>query len=141
MLTNLVIKLATEAIGAVCKLVGELWWHNAQRFIMPVFYSGAVSWDSHCWWLGLTTLPMIAPLCLGYKTFGPSDGFDRGMWLFLIAVSTGLGPTLTHHESWFAFVPICIVAGIWGATTRALLNIVIAPISGIIILSHIWFIH
>jgi len=127
-------------MGAVCKLIGELWWHNAQRFIMPVFYSVAVSLDSHCWWLGLTTLPMIAPLCLGYKTFGPSDGFDRGMWLFLITLTAGLGPTIFHHENIFAYVVICILSGVWGATTRALNNIIISPVSGIIILSHILFI-
>jgi len=101
----------------------------------------AVSYDSHAWWLGLTTLPMIAPLCIGYKAYGPSDGFDRGMWLFLIAVAAGLGPAFFHHLSWFLYVPICILAGIWGATTRALWNVIIAPISGIIIVSFIWFIH
>lgn len=137
MIVNLIVLIS----GAICKTIGELWWHNAQRFILPVIYSGAVSYNSHTWWLGLTTLPMIAPLVMGYKAYGPSDGFDRGMWLFLITVVSGLGPVLTHHLSWLIYIPICILSGIWGATTRQLWNVLIAPVSGVIILAHILFIH
>ena len=137
----LIVKLSIEIIGAICKLVGELSQHNFQRFFMPVCYAIAVSIVGHCWWLGITTLPMIAAICLGYKDFGPSDGFGRGMWLFLIGVTAGLGPALTHHLSWWIFVPFCIVCGIWGATTRALWNVIIAPISGALLMAMIWFIH
>ena len=137
----LVIKLAIEAIGAMCKLISELWWHNAQRFIMPVCYAISISIVSHTWWLGLTVLPMIGTLCLGYKDFGTSDGFNRGMWLFLIGITAGLGPVLTHHLSWFVFVPYCVICGIWGAITRGLWNVIIAPISGLLLMAMIWFIH
>ncbi len=138
---EILIKLGIEIIGGICKLVGELWFHNAQRYIMPLLYSIAVSYDSHCWWLGLTTILMIAPLDLGYRTFGKCDAFNRGMWLFLIGVVAGLGPAITHHLSWFIYIPFCIICGIWGATTRALLNLIIAPISGILLMFPIWFIH
>ncbi len=137
----IIIKLVTEAVGAICKLVGELWWHNAQRFILPPFYAVAVSIESGCWWLGLTVLPMIGFLVLGYKDFGSSNGFDRGVWLFLISAAAGLGPALHHNESWLAYVPLAILAGIWGGVTRNWLNLVIAPISGLLIVAHIWFIH
>jgi uncharacterized membrane protein YhaH (DUF805 family) len=53
---------------------------------------------------------MIAPLCMGYKDYGKSDGFDRAVWLLLI----------------------CLVEGL-GGVTRAWLNLIIAPISGLII--------
>jgi len=137
----LVIKLAIESIAGTCKFIGELFWHDAQRFILPIFYAIAVSIVSHTWWLGFTVLPMIGALCLGYKDFGKSDGFARGMWLFLIGLTAGLGPVLTHHLSWFVYVPFCIICGIWGATTRGLWNVIIAPISGALIVSMIWFIH
>ena len=137
----LIVKVSIEIIGAVCKLIGELCWHNAQRFIMPLCYAIAVSIVGHCWYLGLTVLPMIWPIDLGYKTYGPSDGFDRGMWLFMIGLAAGLGPALTHHLSWFIFVPFCIICGVWGATTRALWNVIIAPISGALLMVLIWFIH
>ena len=137
----LIVKISIEVIGAICKLIGELAWHNAQRFIMPICYAIAVSIVSHTWYLGFLVLPMIGPLCLGYKDFGSSDGFGRGMWLFLIGLTAGLGPVLTHHLSWFVFVPFCVICGVWGATTRALWNVLIAPISGLLIVSMIWFIH
>ena len=137
----LLIKISVEIIGAVCKLIGELCFNIAQRFIMPSLYAIAVSIVGHCWWLGITTLPMIAAICMGYKDYGKSDGFARGMWLFLIGVAAGLGPCLTHHLSWFIYVPFCIICGIWGATTRGLWNVIIAPISGALIVSMIWFIH
>ena len=137
----LIVKVSIEIIGAICKLWGELAWHNAQRFIMPLCYAIAVSIVGHCWYLGLTVLPMIWPIDLGYKTYGPSDGFDRGMWLFMIGLAAGLSPALTHHLSWFVFVPFCVICGVWGATTRALWNVLIAPISGLLLMSLIWFIH
>lgn len=125
------LKLAVIILCAICKLVGELWWHDAQRFVMPILIlCPIVSIIIHIWWVGLLLLPMIAPLVLGYKVYGSSDGFDRGMWLFLILVVEGLGLCLTHHLSWFIYVPWCILGGIWGATTRNLWNLIIAPISG-----------
>lgn len=130
-----------EAIGAVLKLVGEKWWHNAQRFILPPIYSAAVSFESGCLWLGLTTLPMIAPLCLGYKDYGPSNGFDRGAWLFMICVAAGLAPVLLGYLSWFFFVPWCIGAGIMGGVMRNMNNVIAAPISGAYIMLPIWFIQ
>lgn len=132
-------QLLIVAICAGCKLIGELWWHNAQRFIMPVVLGIAIAIVSHTWWLGLTVLPSIGIICLGYKDFGLGDAGDRGMWLFLIAVLIGLGPLLAYHTvdhvhihflKWYFYVPYCLVAGIWGATTRNLNNLIIAPISG-----------
>ena len=129
----LAIKLIVLASCATCKLVGELWWHNAQRFIMPVVLGAGVSLVSHCWWLGLTVLPCIAPLCLGYKTYGKSDGFDRAVWLMLVAAAAGLGSAVSGHLSWFLYLPWCVIAAVWGGVTRMWLNLIIAPISGLII--------
>lgn len=84
---------------------------------------------------------MIVPLCFGYKVYGKSDGFDRGAWLFSICGISALGPAITHHLSWIFYVPWCIIGGIWGATTRQLWNVIIAPITGILIGLLVWFVH
>ena len=108
---------------------------------MPVIMCIAVSIISHTWWLGLCVLPMIAPLCMGYKTYGSSDGFDRAVWLMLICLVEGLGLALLHHLSWFVYIPWVILAAAWGGVTRAWLNLIIAPISGAIIGLLIIFVH
>lgn len=135
------LKIAVIIICAVCKLIGELCWHNAQRFIMPVILGISVSLISHTWWLGITTLPCIAFLVLGYRTYGKSDGFDRAVWLMLIAAAIGLGPFLTGHLGWFVYFPYCVISAVWGGVTRMWLNTVIAPISGAILGSIVLFIH
>jgi len=78
---------------------------------------------------------------LGYSTYGKSDGFDRSVWLMLIVVAAGLGSALTGHLSWFLYAPLVIFAAIWGGVTRNWLNLIIAPISGLIIGAMILLIH
>ena len=87
----MLVQLIVLSSCAVCKLIGELWWHNAQRFIMPVILAVGLCIALKSFWLGLLCLPMIAPLCMGYKDYGKSDGFDRAVWLLLICVAAGLG--------------------------------------------------
>lgn len=137
----LIVKLTVLSLCAGCKLIGELWWHNAQRYIMPVVIAAGVCLVLHSFWLGLLVLPMIAPLCFGYKTYGNSDGFNRAVWLMAICLFNGLGLTITHHVSWFIFIPWVILSAVWGGTTRNLLNIIIAPISGAIIGIIVFFVH
>lgn len=141
MTSLLTVKLIVLASGAICKLVGELWWHNAQRYVFPVILGIGVSLVSHTWWLGITILPSIGPLCLGYKTYGSSDGFDRAVWLMLIAAAIGLGPILTGHLSLFVYIPYCILSAVWGGVTRAWWNVIIAPISGMLLASIIFFVR
>ena len=137
----LLIKLVVISLCAVCKLIGELWWHNAQRFIMPIILMAGIDLVLHSWWLGALCLPMIGALCLGYKTFGPSDGFNRAVWLLLICVTAGLGLTLDHHIAWYLYAPYCIIGAVWGGITRLWWNVIIAPISGAIIGSIIFLVR
>lgn len=129
----LLIKLLVVSACAVCKLIGELWWHNAQRFIMPVIIMIGIDIILHSFYLGILCLPMIAPLCMGYSTYGKSDGFNRAVWLMLICLIAGLGLTILHHISWFIYIPWVILSAIWGGVTRMWWNVIIAPISGLII--------
>lgn len=123
------------------KLWGELANHNAQRFLLPIIYSLAVSVLSHCVWLGATTIVMIAPLCLGYKTYGSNDAVARAFWLAVICATAALGPFLTHHLAWWVFFPYLGLSGLTGALTRNINNLVGAPINGFLIGCPILFIH
>jgi hypothetical protein len=137
----LIVKLIVLASCAGCKLIGELWWHNAQRFIMPVILMVGIDIMLHSWWLGALCLPMIAPLCMGYSTYGKSDGFDRAVWLMLIVLAEGLGLAILHHLSWFIFVPWVILSAVWGGVTRSWWNVIISPLSGLLIGSIIFFVR
>jgi len=100
---------------------------------MPVIMAVGICIVLHSWWLGVLCLPMIAPLCMGYKDYGKSDGFDRAVWLLLICLVEGLGLAICHHLSLWLYIPWVILAAVWGGVTRAWLNLIIAPISGLII--------
>lgn len=126
---------------AICKLIGELWWHNAQRFIIPTIIAIGICVVLHSYWLGLLALPMIAPLCFGYKTYGNSDGFNRAVWLMMIVLFEGLLLSIFHHLSWFLYVPWVILSAVWGGVTRMYWNVIIAPLTGIIIGSIILFVR
>lgn len=135
------IKIIVEVLCATLKLIGEKWWHNAQRFILPIIYSIGVSLISNCLWLGLTTVPMIGALCLGYKDYGKNDAIARALWLFVICVIAGLVPAILGHLSWFIYIPYIIAAGFIGTLTRNINNSLGAPINGFWIGFPIWFIH
>lgn len=135
------IKIAVIILCAACKIIGELWYHNAQRFIMPLILAIGICIVLHSFWLGFLVLPMIAPLLMGYSVYGPSDGFDRAVWLLLICLVEGLGLSVLHHISWFIYVPWVVVAAAWGGVTRSWWNVIIAPISGLIIGAIIFMVH
>ncbi len=135
------IKLAVLISCAICKVIGELWQHNFQRFLMPVIIALGVSLVSHVWWLGFTCLPMIGFLCMGYKDYGKSDGFARGAWLAVICASAGLGCVISGHLAIYMYLPYVALGGVWGGVTRSWWNVIIAPISGLIIGSLIFLIH
>ncbi len=117
------------ALCALCFFIGGKWQHNFRRYIMPVILGIGISLASHIWWLGLTTLPVIGILVMGY---GPksilykylSDAGARGMYMFLAAWAIGLGPVLTGHLVLYFYAPYIIIAGILGATLRNLNEII-----------------
>lgn len=136
-----VFKLIVVGCCMGLKLIGELWWHNTQRYMLPLIYSISVSYVSHCWWLGLTTLPMIGALVLGYKTYGSKDSVARALWLFVICVISGLGAFIFGHLAWYVFFPYIVIAGFVGTLTRNINNFIGAPINGLWIALPIFFIH
>jgi hypothetical protein len=137
----LIVQLIVLSSCAVLKLISELFWHDGQRFVMPLVLAIGICIVLHSLWLGFLVLPMIAPLCMGYKDYGSSDGFARAVWLLLICVAAGLGLALTGHLSCWLYVPYCILGAVWGGVTRAWLNLIIAPFSGALIGSIIFLVH
>lgn len=137
----LIVKLTVISLCAVLKLIGELWWHNAQRWILPAVLGAGVSIATGVWWLGILVYPCAVTIDLGYKTYGPSNGFDRGAWLAVICVVAGLGCAILHHLSLVLYVPYFTLGGIWGGVTRNWLNLVIAPLTGTLIGSLVFLVH
>ena len=139
---HLLIQLIVISLCAVCKLIGETVWHNAQRFILPVVLGIGISYITGTWWLGLTILPIMAPISLGYDDYGKwSDGFDRAMWMFMICVVAGLGCVIAQHLFWLWYGCYCVAGAIWGGVTRKWWNVIISPISGVLIGSIIFLVH
>lgn len=137
----LIVKLIVLSLCSICKLIGELSWHNAQRFVMPIVLALGICIILHSFWLGFCVIPMIAPLCIGYSDYGKSDGFDRAIWLFLICIASGIILALLGHLPWLFYVPWCILSAVWGGITRMWWNMIIAPISGLIIGCLILFVR
>ena len=126
------IKIAVELIGAVCKLVGELWWHNAQRFILPVLIGLAIYLDFHYKLCALTPLLSIGVIVLGYTKYGMTDFWDRFFWLMDGEALIWLGCLVLNHLAWFVYVPAVVICGLWGGLTRKGNNNWVAPISGLL---------
>ena len=137
----LIVKLIVIGSCAGLKLIGELFWHDAQRWILPAVLGLGISIVTGVWWLFPLVYLCCIPIDLGYKDYGTSDGFDRGCWLFVICVVAGLGCAVFHHLSCWYYVPWCILGGIWGATTRNLWNVIIAPITGLFLGIIILLVH
>lgn len=136
----ILIKIIVTVLGALLKFEAETVWHNAQRFILPIIYSVAVSYLSNNWWLGLTTLPMMVPFSFGYKRYGSKDSVARALWLFVICVVTGLGPTIFGYMPIWVYGIYIVVAGFVGTLTRNIDNRIEAPVCGAWVMVPIWWI-
>lgn len=131
----IIINLIIVAICAFLKFIGEIFNHNFQRFVLPVVLGFGISIVSNVWWLGITILPMIGALCIGYGQNTLlykylSDAGARGFWLFFVCFVAGLGPLLFGHEYWYCYVGYFIIGGILGATLRNLNNAITSWICG-----------
>ena len=96
---TIIIRIIIVLLSGLLFWIGGKWWHNARRFIMPTMLSIFMCLYLNTW-LGLTTLLMIAPLCLGYGDKSPlrhifGDGWGRGVWGLLVALGASLGLVVT----------------------------------------------
>lgn len=107
---------------------------------MPTILCIAISVLAHVWWLGLTVLPVIATLCLGYKNFG-SGNFSRGLWLFVQCILIGAGLMLTGHLSWYLYLLYCLIGGILGGSLVSLWQPLGDFIEGFCLGSILFLIH
>lgn len=103
----LAIKALIDMACGALNAWGGYSWHNARRFIMPCVIAAGVSIATGVWWLGLTILPAMGTLCLGY--FGPKF-WGRGLWLALQATVIGAGSLALGHLTWFLYAPYIVGA-------------------------------
>lgn len=113
----IILEIIADIVAGVLDSLGGFHWLFARRYIMPFILGVCISIISHTWWLGLTILPVMGTLCLGYKNFGTGN-FSRAMWLFVQAVVIGLGVTITGHLHWYFYVPYIIGAGVLGGVYK-----------------------
>jgi hypothetical protein len=80
------IKLITILLAGALNSLGGFHWLFCRRFIMPFILGVSVSVICHTWWLGITVLPVMGTLCMGYFGTGnagasvmaiPSSGGHR----------------------------------------------------------------
>lgn len=140
------LKLLIIIICAVLNVIGGYSWHNARRFIMPIIISVTVSISVHLWWLGLTCLPAIAPICLGYgeksllwKYF--NDALARFVWMALVSIFLCIGAVLTGHLIWYMALIYIIFNGIIGTTLRKINQLFGDAIFGISLSSIVFIVH
>lgn len=142
----IIIKLFTVFICSGLNIIGGYSWHNTRRFIMPTIIAIAVSIILHSWWIGLTCLPAIAILCMGYgeKSFLEhifNDAWGRFVWMVLVSTSFCLGLILLHHLNVFIALGYIIGNGILGITLRKYNQILTDAIFGVGFSSFIFFIY
>ncbi len=125
----ILIKFIVDAVCAVLNLIGGYCWHNARRYIMPIVLSCAVSFITQTWWLGITILPTMGLLSIGYgeksilrRIFG--DAWARFVWMLLCCVGFSLGPLIAGHIFLYLFIGYILGAGILGITLRKIDEIV-----------------
>ncbi len=138
--TLLIIKLVISLVCGALDALGGFCFLPARRFILPFVLAVSVSIFLHIWWIGALILPVIGTLCLGYKDFG-SGKFSRGFWLFVQYVLVGLGLFLTHHLSWYVYIPYCVLGGILGGSLVDVFQPIGDMIEGIILGAILLFIH
>ncbi len=105
------IKIIIDICCGALDAWGGYSWHNARRFIMPCLIAISVSTITGVWWLGLTVLPVMGTLCLGYFS---GQNWGRALWLFTQAMVISLPLLVLSHLQWYWFVPYVIGAGLLG---------------------------
>lgn len=119
------LKLLSIATCGGLYFIGGAFWHNARRFILPVFMAVILCILLRSLWVGFTILPCIGILCCGYGMKSPfrktlTDAGARGMYLFLTCLTIGLAMLITGHLGWLLLFCYCVGAGILGGVFRNL---------------------
>ncbi len=96
---------------------------------MPAVIGVSISIVTHVWWLGLTVLPSMGTLSIGYgeksilhKYF--SDFWVRFVWMALSAITIGLGCFIFGHLAWYLYILYILVLSIVCAILRNLNEVI-----------------
>jgi hypothetical protein len=112
----LIVKILLFLVSSALFWIGGKWNHNARRFVMPLVLSLACAWG-HNWWplvkylwiIPAMFIPMAICLSLGYGDKSPlrhifGDGWGRGVWGILVALSASVGLLVGHFLAWWWFI-------------------------------------
>jgi hypothetical protein len=124
--------MAVVLLCAALKWVSERWWHNGQRYVLPLMVGGAIFLDFHYVLCAFTPLLAIGVIVLGYKFYGKSDFWARWLWLMDAEIFLWIGCVVLNHLAWWLYLPMVGLCGVWGAISRGWNNNWVAPISGLL---------
>lgn len=96
------IKIIIMAICSALFWLGGFCWLPARRFIMPSILTVSCLYFSNWDWWSLSMLSCMGIFCLGYGDKSPlrhifGDGWGRGIWGLLAAISLSIALFLTGH--------------------------------------------
>jgi hypothetical protein len=134
----LILKFFIDAVCGVLFSLGGAGFLWMRRYVMPVVIAITFSIVTHTWWLGILVLPVIGTLCIGYRG---GEFLVRGAWMLLQATVIGIGAFLTHHLSWYFYVPYCLGAFVLGGTLYSLYQIIGDFIFGFALALILFLIH
>ncbi len=106
----LAIKIFIVILCAALFWLGGKCWLPARRFIMPFILCCAMIFSSHwCLW-AISSLSCMGIFCLGYGEKSPlrhcfGNGWGRGVWGLLAALTLSFWGIYTGHLAWWFFVP------------------------------------
>lgn len=107
----IIFKIIIDLICGALNALGGWKIIQLRRFVMPLFIALGISISTGIWWLGLTSIPVMGTLCLGY--FG-KEFLGRGSWLALQAFVIGLGSFIFGHLAWYLYIPYIAISFLLG---------------------------
>lgn len=140
------IEVLIIILSAILNFIGGWKWHNARRYIMPVVIGIGVSIVSQVYWLGLTVLPTMGTLSIGYGEKSIlykylSDFWCRATWMLMQSILFGAGCLIFNHLSWYVYIPYCIISLVLGGLLRNINEIIGDLIFGVCLSSFILFVR
>lgn len=145
LLTSLPSRIFIALACAALFFVGGYVWKPARRFIMPTILTG-YSLLLFFSLYDLTMLACIGVFCLGYGDKSPlrhifGNGWGRGIWGLLAAISLSLALFLMHHLSMWFFLPYLALNFTLENALKNIPEVIGDPIIGLGLSSIVMLIH
>lgn len=141
----IILKLIVMAVCAGLFFIGGWKWHNARRFIMPVVLVVSTALFIHHA-IALTMLVSMGFLTIGYGDNAPlrhcfGNGWGRGIWGLLVALSLSVGLFVSGHIVWYFLIPYLAVNFTFENALKDIPQCIGDPIIGLGFSSIILLVH